>query len=461
MGQYIKESVMKRGQLIEFKIDDVRFPSKGIGTFEGRTIHVKNTIPGQIVEARVKKRRKEYVEAKLYRIVEPSPIEVESFCEHFGRCGGCAIQTLPYDVQMSNKARMVQKLLETTGVHAFNFNEIIASPKIYDYRNKMEFSFGDEEKGGELQLGMHKKGRMHDVINVPGCHICEKDFTKISEAVLKYAIDNNIPRYNKNAHEGFLRHLTIRKGLKTGEILVGLSASTYYELDEAAFVKVITDLELDGEVVGILHIQNDGMGDVVQGPIKTLFGREYYYEELLDFRFKVSFFSFFQTNTLGAEVLYNTALEYMEGIEDSTVFDLFSGTGTIGQIVSKKAKHVVGIELIADAVVAAEENAKLNGITNAEFLAGDVFVKLDEVKVKPDMIILDPPRMGILEKTLGKILRYKVKHITYISCNPKTLAENLVQMQREGYKVEDVVCVDMFPHTPHVETVVKLQRKDR
>ncbi len=450
---------MKRGQLIELTIDDVRFPSKGVGTFNDRIVHVKNTLPGQVVQARVKKKRKEYVEAKLVEVLERSSMEVDSFCEHFGKCGGCAIQTLSYDDQVKNKAKMVEKLLDDSGIRGFEYSGIVKSPLIYEYRNKMEFSFGDEEKDGPLRLGMHKKGRMHDVVNVPNCHICQKDFTIISEAILKFCVDNNIPKYKKRTHEGFLRHLTVRKGLKTNEILIGLSASTQYELDYDAFVKTLLDLELEGEIVGILHILNDGMGDVVQGPIKTLYGREYYYEELFDLRFKVSFFSFFQTNTFGAEVLYNTAMDHMDDIESKVVFDLFSGTGTIGQIMSKKAKKVYGIELIEDAVEAAKENAALNNITNAEFIAGDVFDKLEEIKEKPDYIVLDPPRMGILEKTLKKIIDYKVKGITYISCNPKTLAVNLQQLQKAGYQVERVTCVDMFCHTPHLETVVKLSLK--
>jgi len=450
---------MKRGQLIELTIDDVRFPNKGIGTCNGKQVHVKNTLPGQVVEARVKRRRKDYVEAKFVRVIERSPLEVDSFCEHFGSCGGCAIQTLPYEEQIKNKARMVENLLKTTGVTDFKYNGVVASPNIYEYRNKMEFSFGDEEKDGPLRLGMHKKGRMHDVVNVENCHICGKDFTKIADAILKFAVDQEIPKYNKRTHVGSLRHLTIRKGLKTDEILIGLSASTQHDIDYDAYVKMLLELELDGNIVGILHILNDGMGDVVQGPIKVLYGRDYYYEELFDLRFKVSFFSFFQTNTFGAELLYETAMNHMDDIESKVVFDLFSGTGTIGQIMAKKAKKVIGIELIEDAVEAANENAKLNNINNAEFLAGDVFVKLDDVKDKPDVIVLDPPRMGILEKTLDKIIDYKVKGITYISCNPKTLVPNLIQLQKHGYKIEEVTCVDMFCHTPHLETVVKLSLK--
>lgn len=450
---------MKRGELIEVKINDIRFPNKGIGELEGKTVIIKNALIGQTVEARVKRKRKDSVEAKFVRVIERSSDEVESFCEHFGRCGGCATQTLPYDIQVENKGKMVKQLLESSGIKNFEFNGVIKSPNIYEYRNKMEFSFGDEEKGGPLTLGMHKKGRFHDVVNVPNCHICHTDFTIISEAVLKHCTENDIPKYNKRIHEGFLRHLVVRKGLKTKEILIGLSASTYYDMDFKPFIEMLNNLDLDGTIVGVLYIKNDGMGDIVQGEIEILFGRDYFYEELLDLRFKISFFSFFQTNTYGAEILYKTALEYMDDIESKTVFDLFSGTGTIGQIMSKKASKVIGIELIEDAVIAANENTKLNNITNAHFIAGDVFNKLDEITDKPDVIIVDPPRMGILEKTLGKILRYNVKGITYISCNPKTLTENLLQMQEAGYEVKRVVCVDMFPHTPHVETIVKLSLK--
>lgn len=452
---------MKRGQIIEFTVESVRFPNKGIGYFEDREIQVKNVIQGQRIEARVKKKRTEYVEAKLVQILEASDIEVPSFCEHFGRCGGCSLQTLPYELQSSNKELMVEKLLNDYNIRGFEYRSIVHSPEIYDYRNKMEFSFGDEEKGGELRLGMHKKGRMHDVVNVPKCHICHDDFTIISEAVLVYAKETEMPKYNKHAHDGFLRHLTIRKGYKTDEILIGLSASTYHEYDEQAFVDMLLNLELGGNIIGILHILNDGMGDVVQGPIKVLYGRDHYFEELFNLRFKVSFFSFFQTNTLGAELLYSSALEQLKDLDDKVVFDLFSGTGTIGQVVSSRAKQVIGIELIESAVEAANENTKLNGIDNAHFIAGDVFDKLDDVKEKPDVIILDPPRMGILEKTLHKIIKYRVKEILYISCNPKTLVQNLVQLQKNGYDVKQVFCVDMFPHTPHVETVVKLRRVDR
>lgn len=450
---------MKRGQLIEFDIESIRFPNKGIGYFEEREIQVKNVIKGQRIEARVKKKRTEYVEAKLVRIIEASDIEVPSFCEHFGRCGGCSLQTLPYEVQSSNKAEMVEKLLNDYNIKGFKYKDIVHSPEIYAYRNKMEFSFGDEEKGGALRLGMHKKGRMHDVVNVPNCHICHADFTIISEAVLVYAKEHELPRYMKHSHEGFLRHLTIRKGIKTGEILIGLSATSRHAYDEQGFVDMLLNLQLEGEIIGVLHILNDGMGDVVQGPIKILYGRDHYYEELFDLRFKVSFFSFFQTNTLGAELLYSKALEQLTDLDDKVVFDLFSGTGTIGQVVSKRAKKVIGIELVESAVEAANENAKLNGIDNTHFIAGDVFDQLDHIKEKPDVIILDPPRMGILEKTLYKIIKYKVNEILYISCNPRTLVDNLVQLQNSGYEVKEVFCVDMFPHTPHVETVVKLQKK--
>jgi 23S rRNA (uracil-5-)-methyltransferase RumA len=222
---------------------------------------------------------------------------------------------------------------------------------------------------------------------------------------------------------------------------------------------VLKNLELSADIVGILFIKNDGIADMVQGEIEILFGREYYMEELMGLKFKVSFYSFFQTNPAGAEVLYKKAMEYTGSADEKTVFDLFSGTGTIGQIASKNAKKVIGIEIVEDAVRSANENAKLNGIENCDFIAGDVFEVLDNVSEKPDVIIVDPPRAGIMEKTLGKILDYKVDQITYISCNPKTLVENLIFMEKRGYKVEKVCCVDMFPHTGHVETVVLMSRK--
>lgn len=447
---------MKRGQVIELKIEAMRFPAVGIGYYEGKKVKVKNAIKGQLVEVRIKKNRTDYAEGRLMQVLEASENEIESFCPHFGRCGGCARQTVPYDDQVAMKTEMVKAIIEESGFEDFEFERPIVSPEIYHYRNKMEYSFGDEEKGGPLQLGMHKKGRFHDVVTVDACMLVDEDFNSILSATLNYFVEAGVPRYNKNTMEGFLRHFTIRKSQNTGEILLGLSASTQGNIDLKPFVDMLTTLELKGDIVGILYIKNDGIADVVQGDIEVLYGRGYYMEKLLGLDFKVSFFSFFQTNPDGAELLYKKVIDYTGATDGKEVFDLFSGTGTIGQIMASSSKRVVGVELVEDAVAAAKENAALNNLENCDFIAGDVFKVLDELDHTPEVIVVDPPRAGIQEKALLKILGYGVPQITYVSCNPKSLGDNLITARKHGYTVEKVCCVDMFPHTPHVETVVLL-----
>ncbi|MGB3367264.1 MAG: 23S rRNA (uracil(1939)-C(5))-methyltransferase RlmD [Acidaminobacteraceae bacterium] len=457
--KFLREIDMRRNTVVELRIEKMKFPLIGVGFHEGKRVEIKGAMIGQLVEARIGKKRTNRHDAKMIRVIERAENEVDSFCEHFGNCGGCALQTLSYEEQATQKGLMVKDILTSSHINDFEFKGVIKSPIIYNYRNKMEYTFGDEVKDGPMTLGMHRKGRFNDIVTVDKCHIASEDSNVILSNTLTFFENTDIPKYNKHKHEGFLRHLVVRKATNTGEILIGLSASTQIDYNFDEYLKMLLNLKLDGEIVGFLYIKNDGRADMVQGDYDVIYGRDYYTEKLLDLDFKVSFKSFFQTNTLGAEVLYQTAISMTEDLKSKTVFDLFSGTGTIGQIISKDAKKVIGVELIEDAVKAAKENAELNNITNCEFLAGDVFDILDTIKEKPDVIIVDPPRVGIHEKALKKIVNYGVDSITYISCNPKSLAENLKTMQDMGYAVKEVVCVDMFPHTPHVETVVKLQRK--
>ncbi|RKD22379.1 23S rRNA (uracil-5-)-methyltransferase RumA [Caminicella sporogenes DSM 14501] len=451
---------MKRGQIIELQIQDMEFPSKGISYVDDKKVYVKNTLKGQKVKVKIIKNKREYAEGKLIDIIERSPLEAEFVCPHFEKCGGCLRQNVPYEIQLQIKSELVKKLLDEAGIEDYEFLGIKPSPNMYGYRNKMEYSFGDEIKGGEMTLGMHQRGKFYSIITVNQCKLVEDDFNVILDATLNYFKDKNIPAYNNKTHEGYLRHLVVRKGIKTGEILISLVTSTQLSLDLSEFVAKLKTLDLDGEIKGILHIFNDKLADAVQADkIEILWGQDYFYEEILGLKFKISPFSFFQTNSLGAEVLYNTALEFIESADDKTIFDLYCGTGTIGQIAAKKAKKVIGIEIVKEAVDAANENAKMNGLNNCEFIAGDVLEKINELKDRPDIIILDPPRAGVNPKALEKILKYKAKEIIYISCNPKTLAENLKQVKKAGYKVEKVVCVDMFPHTAHVESVVLIKRK--
>ena len=368
-------------------------------------------------------------------------------------------QTMSYDEQMKMKSEQVKEILDAAIVGDYEFEGVKASPKEFAYRNKMEFSFGDEYKDGPLSLGLHKKGSTYDVLTAFDCKLVHEDMNKILLCVLNYFKERNVSYYKKMQHEGYLRHLLLRRGDITGEILVNLVTTTQEEYDLFPLVQAILSLDLEGKIVGILHILNDSLSDVVQSDeTRVLYGQDYFYEKLLGMEFKITPFSFFQPNSRAAEVLYSTVRDYLGDMKGKTLYDLFSGTGTIGQILSPVAEKVIGVEIVEEAVEAANENAKHNGITNCEFLAGDVFKVLDEIEEKPDVIVLDPPRDGIHPKALPKIMNYGVNRMVYISCKPTSLARDLVVLQAGGYEVEKVCCVDMFPGTHHVETVTLLQK---
>ena len=324
----------------------------------------------------------------------------------------------------------------------------------------MEFSFGDEDKDGPLALGMHKRGSFHDIVNVTECKIVDEDFRRIIKAVLEFATDTGLPYYHRMRHTGFFRHLLVRKAVRTGEILIDLVTTSEAQLDEARLVEKLTGLSYDGKLAGILHTTNNSLADVVKDEgTKILYGQDYFYEELLGLKFKITPFSCFQTNSLGAEVLYETARSYIGETKDKVIFDLYSGTGTIAQILAPVAKKVVGVEIVEEAVEAAKENAALNGLDNCTFWAGDVLKVIDDLGEVPDLIVLDPPRDGVHPKALEKIIDFGVERMVYIACKPTSLARDLELLQGRGYQVERIGCVDLFPSTYHVETVVLLSHK--
>ena len=472
---------MKKGQIYEGMVEHVSFPNKCVVAVEGeeKKVVVKNALEGQKVRFRLSKARKGKCEGNLLEVLEPSPVELtvaDVPCVHFGACGGCTYQHLSYEDQLALKEKQIRELLAPVigaagGDFDAVFEGVMASPRQFGYRNKMEFSFGDTCKDGELALGMHKRGSFYDVVTVSDCQIVDADFREILTATLGYFSSKNISYFHKNTHEGYLRHLLVRKATKTGEILVDLVTTTQLqEQDETellgGFVEMLTALELDGKLAGILHTHNDSVADVVKDEgTDILYGESFFYEELLGLRFKISPFSFFQTNSLGAEVLYDVARTYVGDLhaahgDGATVYDLYSGTGTISQILAPVAKKVIGVEIVEEAVEAAKENAALNGLSNCEFLAGDVLKVLDDISEKPDFIVLDPPRDGIHPKALEKIIDYGVDRMVYISCKPTSLARDLEVLQARGYRVERVRCVDMFPATVHVETVCLLGNRN-
>ena len=495
---------MKKGQIIEGMVERVDFPNKGIvNTAEG-ICTVKNVLPGQKITLMVQKNRNKKAEGRALSVDQKSPLEIVSPCPHFGECGGCTYISLPYEEQLAIKETQVKKLLDSVldrQEEDWEFQGIKGSPEQYEYRNKMEFSFGDAYKDGTLSLGMHKRGSFYDIVSVSDCQIVDEDYRKILVMTQEHFKDCSF--YHRLRHEGFLRHLLVRKAKKTGQILVALVTTSEgisdvpgenacnYEIHSenqngierknpdsswnAAYGKLeheqlveewkekLLAMELHGTMTGILHIINDSVADVVQSDeTRVLYGQEYIEEELLGLKFKISTFSFFQTNSLGAEVLYETAREYVGDLtcnkDKEVVFDLYSGTGTIAQLMAPVAKKVIGVEIVEEAVEAAKKNAELNGLHNCEFIAGDVLKVLDDITEKPDMIILDPPRDGIHPKALTKIIAYGIPRLVYISCKPTSLIRDLETFLASGYHVEKAVAVDQFPWTANVETIVLLSQ---
>ena len=517
---------MKKGQICEGKVYRYAFPNKGYVKYEDRDICVKGALLGQEVRFCVKRLKKGAGEGRLLEVISKSLIEDEEpICPHFGQCGGCTYQTISYENQLRLKEQQMKDIFSKVilsvdnivenvdnsdnleGKNEFfdhlsddrieNFEKlwdgIKGSPITEGYRNKMEYSFGDEYKDGPLALGMHKKGSFHDIITVDKCRIVDDDYNIILRAVLDFYEEKKVPFYHKMQHTGVLRHLIIRQSADNKDILVNLVTTTQTDtlyLDE--LVEKLLSLKLGGRIAGILHTHNDSLSDaVVPEKIVTLYGEDCLYESLLGMRFKISPFSFFQTNTRSAEVLYETVRDYvreigmgdngsdtgkvadagkpadignydnvMDAFKDKVIYDLYSGTGTIAQMLAPVAKKVVGVEIVEEAVLAAKENAKLNGLDNCEFIAGDMLKVLDEIEERPDIIVLDPPRDGCNPKALNKIIGYGVKEMVYISCKPTSLARDLVTLQANGYRVKKMCAIDQFPKTVHVECVTLLQRKN-
>ena len=454
---------MKKGQIYEGIIERVDFPNKGIVFVpeEEQYVTVKNGIPGQKIRFMINKFKRGNAEGRLLEVLEKSPLETrEPVCSIFPACGGCMYQTMPYEEQVKMKEGQIRRIMDPVVKGEYVFEGVKHSPKEFYYRNKMEFSFGDEFKDGPLSLGLHKKGSTYDVLTAGDCQLVHEDMDKILLCVLNYFKERNVSYYKKMQHVGYLRHLLLRRGDTTGEILVNLVTTTQEEYDLTPLVEELLALELEGKIVGILHILNDSLSDVVKSDeTRILYGQDFFYEKLLGLEFKITPFSFFQPNSKGAEVLYETVREYIGDIDNQVVFDLFSGTGTIGQVLAPVAKKVIGVEIIEEAVEAAKENAVRNGLSNCRFIAGDVFKVLDEIEEKPDVIVLDPPRDGIHPKALPKILNYGVDKIVYISCKMTSLARDLEMMQLAGYRVEKMTAVDQFCETVHCETVVLLSHK--
>ncbi len=464
---------MKKKDILQGIVKKVEFPNKGIvETSEGKVV-VKGVLPDQKVSVIVQKVRKDRAEGKLLEVIEEAKDAHESPCIHFGKCGGCSYLTMPYVKELGLKEQQVKTLIKPAMDRQdakFTWEGIKTSPVKFAYRNKMEFTFGDEVMGGPLCLGMHKRGSFYDIVSVSGCRIVDDDYKTILSATLDFFSPmyerKEITFYHRMKQTGYLRHLLVRKAVRTGDILIDLITTTQEEHDLTPYKDMLLSLDLSGRITGILHTRNDALADaVIDEGTEILYGQDYFYEYLLGLKFRITPFSFFQTNSLSAEVLYQTVRGYIKSLydqkkikQDEIIYDLYSGTGTIAQLLAPVANKVIGVEIVEEAVEAARENAQLNRLENCEFIAGDVLKVLDEIEDKPDLIILDPPRDGINPRALQKIIGYGVKYMIYVSCKPTSLARDLEMLQENGYVMTRGVAVDQFPWTNHVETVVLLTK---
>jgi 23S rRNA (uracil-5-)-methyltransferase RumA len=459
---------MRKGQIYEADVVRCDYPGKGIALVNEREVGIRGALPGQKIAFRLTRKTSSRCEGLLLDVKERAQAERESDCPHFPDCGGCLYRTLPYEEELRMKEEQIRRLMDGTVLSDRPwFEGIHGSPDYTGYRNKMEFTFGDAYKGGPLSLGMHKSGSFYDIVCTQNCRIVDEDFRKILSAVLNYAQGTKLPYFHRLTHQGYFRHLLIRKAVYTGEILVDLVTTSQADPDLQAFTEAVLSAVPDGKggsssggrIAGILHTVNDSVADTIHNDrTEILMGRDFFYEKLLGLSFKITPFSFFQTNSRGAEVLYSLVRDYIGSTKDKVVFDLYSGTGTIAQILAPVAKHVTGVEIVPEAVEAARENALQNGLDNCSFICGDVLKMIDELTERPDLIILDPPREGIHPKAMPKILAFGVERIVYVSCKASSLKRDLHLLQAAGYRVERMSLVDMFPGTGHIETIVLLQK---
>ncbi len=447
-------------QELELHVDSLAFGGNGVARANGFVVFVRRGLPGDTVRARVTKVKRNHAEALAVEVVEPGARRVDAPCTHYPACGGCRFQDLAYEAQLEAKAEQVADALRRIGgLVEPPLEPILGAESQFHYRNKLEYSFTRTPSGPAL--GFHKAGRWDKVLEVERCWLTTDLGNAIREAVREWARGPALVAYDQAEHTGFLRHLVVREGRNTGQVLVQLVTAPG-ELDRESFVGALRRFP---EVRSIHWSVNHRPAEVTNLPTELLFGEEAIEEELCGLRFRVRPNAFLQTNTAMAERIYELAREYAGLSGDETVYDLYCGIGTIGLILARDALTVWGIEVSEVSVACALENADLNGIANAAFFAGEVGQAVEDLRNRagePDVVVVDPPRAGLSGKALRRIGRLEPKRIVYVSCNPTTLAGNVKELVGEwGYRLERAKPVDMFPHTPHVETVALLQRDAR
>jgi 23S rRNA (uracil1939-C5)-methyltransferase len=449
---------VSRDQELELAVESLAFGGNGVARLNGFVVFVRRGLPGDRVRARVTKVQRRHAEALAVEVLEPSPLRVEPPCQHYPACGGCRFQDLAYEAQLESKADQVRDaLVRIGGIAEPPVEAIVPAESIFHYRNKLEYSFTATPDGPTL--GFHRAGRWDEVLDIERCWLTTDLGNAIRLAVRDWARESGLAAYDQAEGTGYLRHLVYREGRNTGQVLVQLVTAPG-ELHDAD--GLVAALRRFPELRSIHHAVNESPAEVTNLPTKLLWGEEAIEEELGGLRFRIRPSAFLQTNTAMAEQLFALAVEYAALTGEETVWDLYCGIGSIGLTMARNVLTVWGIDISEESVACALENADLNGIANAAFYAGDVGQAIEELKDRsgaPDVVVVDPPRAGLSGKAVRRLGRIGAPRIVYVSCNPTTLAGNVKQLAADwGYDLRRARPVDMFPHTPHVETVALLER---
>jgi len=447
-----------KGEELELRIDSLAYGGNGVARLDGFVVFVRRGLPGDTVRARVTKVKRSHAEAVTVEVVEPGAHRVDAPCAHFGTCGGCRFQDLAYEAQTAAKELQVRDALKRLGgLSEFELEPIVPAESVFHYRNKLEYSFTETADGPAL--GFHRAGRWDEVLDIDRCWLTTDLGNAIRGAVRDWARSEGLAAYGQASGEGYLRHLVVREGRNTGQALAVLVTAPG-ELTGAD--ALVVALRRFPEVRAIHWAVNDRPAEVTNLPTTILWGEEAIEEEILGLRFRVRPNAFLQTNTAMCERLYELAIAYAGLSGEETVYDLYCGIGTIGLSLAREALTVWGIEVSEESVACAVENATLNGVANAAFFAGEVGADLEELQSRagpPDVVVVDPPRAGLTPKVVRRIAALTPERIVYVSCNPTTLAANAGELTREhGYRLDRARPVDMFPHTPHIETVALFTR---
>jgi 23S rRNA (uracil1939-C5)-methyltransferase len=446
-----------KGEELELRIDSLAYGGNGVARLNGFVVFVKRGLPGDTVRAQVTKVKRSHAEAVALEVVEAGAPRVEAPCVHYPACGGCRFQDLAYEAQLEAKSSQVGEALRRIGgLPDVHLETAVPAASVFHYRNKLEYSFASTPEG--LALGFHRAGRWDEVLDVEKCWLTTDLGNLIRNAVKDWARKEGLRAFDQEAQEGYLRHLVVREGRNTGQTLVTLVTAPGELVARESFLETVRRFP---EVTSVHWAVNDRPAEVTNVPTQLLWGEPWIEEELLGLRFRIRPNAFLQTNTAMCEVLYRLAVEYAGLTGEQTVYDLYCGIGTIGLAMADQALTVWGVEASEESVACALENAELNGIANSAFFAGEVGESLEELRDRagdPDVVVVDPPRAGLTGKAVRRIGGLEAPRLVYVSCNPTTLAGNAKELVSLGYRLERARPVDMFPHTPHIETVALFTR---